>query len=160
MRFFVWILLAGLALGAAACAPKQSAGFTGIGGEPATKAPDRAQTQVVAPATVIYTPSYVPQITAPAQKQSFEGQVQTAIAYGGTEPRRSVPVALGGSMLALSIVDVGGQDFAVVKPRGSGAVPGRAASELQANAAVLTGCVPQGAARGGAAGIALPLDCS
>lgn len=160
MRFFVWFTLAVLSLGASACTSKQSAGFTGIGGEPATKAPDTTQTQVVAPATVVYTPSYVPQITAPAQQRSAEGQVQTAIAYGGTEPRRSVPVALGGSMLALSIVDVGGQDFAVVKPRGSGAVPAGAASELQANAAVLTGCVPQGAARGDAAGLALPLDCS
>ena len=140
MRYQTMAVLGLMAVSSAGCASKQSVGFTGISGEPTTVA-----TRAVVPATIIYTPSYVPAISAPAGSVSLLGRGETAIRYGGTEPRRSVPVAMGGTMLALSIVDVAGQDFAVLRlPEGvtQGVIPDVVKAELQANAASLTACVP------------------
>ncbi len=169
MRYQTLAVIGLVAVGAAGCSKNQSVGFTGIGSEPATVTQRAPDVRTVAPATVSYTPSYVPSITAPAAGGSVSARAETAIRYGGTEPRRSIPVAMGGRMLALSIVDVGGQDFAVLRTPSSmpeATIPDAAKSEFQNNAASLTGCLPQGAvhasgaSRKGSAGLAIPLNCN
>lgn len=169
MRYQTLALIGLAAVGAAACSKNQSVGFTGIGGEPATVTQRAPDVRTVAPATVSYTPSYVPSITAPATGGSMSARAETAIRYGGTEPRRSIPVAMGGRMLAFSIVDVGGQDFAVLRTPSAtpeAKIPDAARAEFQSNAATLTGCLPEGqvhvsgASRKGSSGLAVPLNCS
>lgn len=154
-----------------------SVGFAGLGGDNATLRTARQETAKLAlvrtsgtatSPVALQTSTRIPQISVRGGSSNRSVQAARAIRSGGTLDSNSVPVNVAGRDLRLSIVAVGGNQFAVFRAPGRGLVSmgPNTVSNLLAGVPALTGCTPEGGgysfgpSRARATGIAGAINCS
>lgn len=162
--FAVLMLGAGILPG---CAENQSAGFTGIGAEPAAVA-RRSQPAQQALDPEFFDPASVPILRVSGAGNAADLATQ-ANDLGGAAPPQAALLRIGGQDLALSVVEVSGRPYAVAKPVTPDrdiSMPVDAQQGFARGAGVYTGCRVAGPAyRAGPSAqvvrsMAVPLDCS
>lgn len=132
------IFLAAIGCTLAACGPREGAGFTGIGGEPASVSREQGPGFG---SSGSYSSLAGPAVEANRNPRRVDKQVRQAFAAPVVQP---LEVRLGGETVQMNLVDVRGQRYAVLRPTGSGGLSQSTARSFGAYARTLTGCSQSG----------------